>query len=88
MSGICSIALVNMFMNDLDKNTKDVLTKLWIAQSLGGGEDQGSEHGKQKHQDPKQIKLLSKVLALTFYKLTNTEHLVYIMLRTMGFRDK
>lgn len=36
---------------------------MWIAQSLRGGEDHGSEHGKQKH-------------------------LVYSMLRTVGFRDK
>lgn len=65
VSGICSTALVNIFMNDLDENTKDLLTTLWIVQSLGRREEQGSEHGKQK-QDPKWIKLIPRVLlALT-----------------------
>lgn len=50
MSGICSTALVSIFMNHLDENTKDLLTKLWIAQRMGGRKEQGSQHGTQKKQ--------------------------------------
>ena len=41
------------YFHDLDANTMDLLIKLWIAQSLGGEENQGSEREKQKQQDPK-----------------------------------
>jgi len=54
VSRICFTALVNIFMNNLDENTEDLLTKLWTAKSLvGAGREQDSEHGRQKKQDPK-----------------------------------
>lgn len=48
VSGICSTALVSIFMNHLDENTKDLLTKLWTAQRMGGRKEQGSQRGTQK----------------------------------------